>query len=40
LIRKSILYPSIVIRRIFYFPLVLAIDARAGFTTYSFDINS
>ena len=38
--RKSILYSSIVIRRIFYFPLVLAIDASAGFSTCSFDINS
>ena len=38
--RKSALYPSIVIRRIFYFPLVLAIDASTGFSTCSFDANN
>ena len=38
--RKSILYSSVVIRRIFYLLLVLAIDASTGFSTYSFDINS
>ena len=40
LTRKSILYSSIVIRRIFYFPLVLAIDASTGFSTCSFEVNS
>jgi len=40
LTRKSALYSSVVVRRIFYFPLVLAIDARTGFFTCSFDINS
>ena len=38
--RKSILYSSIVIRRIFCFPLVLAIDASTGFSTCSLDANS
>ena len=38
--RKSTLYSSIVIRRIFCFPLVLAIDASTGFSTCSLDINS
>ena len=38
--RKSALYSSIVIRRIFCFPLVLAIDASTGFSTCSFDANS
>jgi len=40
LTRKSALYSSIVIRRIFCFPLVLAIDASTGFSIYSFDANS
>ena len=40
MIRKSTLYSSIVIRRIFYFPLVLAIDASTGFSTCRFDVNS
>jgi hypothetical protein len=40
LTRKSALYSSMVVRRIFYFPLVLAIDANTGFSTCSFDINS
>jgi hypothetical protein len=40
LIRKSILYSSIVIRRIFYFRLILAIDASTSFSTCSFNINS
>ena len=34
------LYSSVIIRRIFCFPLVLAIEARTGFSTYSFNINS
>ena len=38
--RKSALYSSIVIRRIFCFPLVLAIDASTGFSTCSFNANS
>ena len=38
--RKSALYSFIVVRRIFYFPLVLAIDASTGFSTYSFNTNS
>ena len=38
--RKSALYSSVVVRRIFCFPLVLAIDARTGFFTCSFDANS
>ena len=38
--RKSTLYSSVVIRRIFCFPLVLAIDASTGFSTCSFDANS
>jgi len=40
LTRKSALYSSIVIRRIFCFPLVLAIAASTGFSTCSFDANS
>jgi hypothetical protein len=40
LTRKSILYSSVVIRRIFCFRLVLAIDASTSFSTYSFDANS
>jgi hypothetical protein len=40
LTRKSALYSSIVVRRIFCFLLVLAIDASTGFFTYSFDANS
>ena len=40
LTRKSTLYSSIVVRRIFCFPLVLIIDARTGFSTYNFDTNS
>jgi hypothetical protein len=40
LTRKSILYSSIVIRRIFYFSLVLPINPRTGFSTCSFNINS
>ena len=38
--RKSTLYSSVVVRRIFCFPLVLAIDARTGFLTCRFDTNS
>ena len=38
--RKSTLYSSVVIRRIFCFPLVLAIDASTGFSTCRFDPNS
>ncbi len=34
------LYSSIVIRRIFCFPLVLAIKARTGFSIYNFNVNS
>ena len=34
------LYSSIVVRRIFCFPLVLAIEARTGFSTCNFNINS
>jgi hypothetical protein len=40
LIRKSALYSSVVVRRIFCFPLVLAIDASTGFSICSFDANS
>ena len=40
LTRKSALYSSVVVRRIFCFPLVLAIDASTGFFTCSFDVNS
>ena len=35
LTRKSELYSSVVVRRIFCFPLVLAIEARTGFSTYN-----
>ena len=38
--RKSALYSSVVVRRIFYFPLVLAIEARTSFSTCNFDANS
>ena len=38
--RKSILYSSVVIRRIFCFSLVLAIDAITSFSTCSFNTNS
>ena len=38
--RKSALYSSVVVRRIFCFPLVLAIDARTGLFTCRFDTNS
>jgi len=38
-IRKSVLYSSIVIRRIFYFSLVLAIDAITSFSICNLDIN-
>ncbi len=40
LTRKSALYSSVVVRRIFCFPLVLAIEARTGFSTYNFNANS
>jgi hypothetical protein len=40
LTRKSALYSSVVVRRIFCFPLVLAIDASTGFSTCSFNANS
>ena len=40
LTKKSALYSSVVIRRIFCFPLVLAIDASTGFSTCSFNTNS
>jgi len=40
LTRKSTLYSSVVVRRIFCFPLVLAIDASTGFFTCSFNANS
>ena len=40
LTRKSALYSSVIVRRIFCFPLVLAIEARTGFSTYSFNVNS
>ena len=38
--KKSTLYSSVVVRRIFCFPLVLAIDASTGFSTCIFDANS
>ena len=38
--RKSALYSSVVVRRIFCFPLVLAIDASTGFSTCSVNVNS
>ena len=34
------MYSSIVVRTIFCFPLVLAIEARTGFSTYYFNVNS
>ena len=34
------LYSSVVVRRIFCFPLVLAIEARTGFSTCNFNVNS
>ena len=34
------LYSSVVVKRIFCFPLVLAIEARTGFFTCNFDANS
>jgi hypothetical protein len=40
LTRKSALYSSVVVRRIFCFPLVLAMDAKTGFSTCSFNANS
>ena len=40
LTRKSALYSSVVVRRIFCFPLVLAIEARTGFSTCNFNANS
>ena len=40
LTRKSALYSSVVVRRIFCFPLVLAIEAKTGFSTCNFDANS
>ena len=40
LIKKSALYSSVVVRRIFCFLLVLAIDAKTGFFTCSFNTNS
>ena len=40
LTRKSVLYSVVVIKRIFYFPLVLTIDTRTSFFTCSFNINS
>ena len=40
LTRKSTLYSSVVVRRIFCFPLVLAIEARTGFCTCHFNANS
>jgi hypothetical protein len=40
LTRKSTLYSSVVIKRIFCFSLVLAIEARTGFFICNFDANS
>ena len=40
LTRKSILYSSVVISRIFYFSFVLAIEAITSFSIYNLDINS
>ena len=40
LTRKSVLYSSVVIRRIFCFSLVLVIEAITSFSIYSLDINS
>ena len=40
LTRKSALYSSVVVRRIFCFSLVLAIEARTGFSTCNFEANN
>ena len=34
------MYSSVVVRRIFCFPLVLTVDARTGFSTCNFDANN
>ena len=39
-IRNSALYSSIVIKRIFCFPLVLTIEARTGFSICNFNANN
>ena len=40
LIRKSALYSSVVVRRIFCFSLVLVIEARTGFSICKLDVNN
>jgi len=40
LTRKSVLYSSVVVRRIFYFSLVLAIETMTGFFVCSLDANN